>query len=394
MFKNNRNLIIIAIIAVVNSIGYGIIIPIIFPYVEKFGLNTFQFGLLFALFSFCQFISTPIIGRLSDKYGRRPLLIISLAGTALSFFMAAFAPNALILFLARALDGITAGNIPVAQAVISDTTEPKDRTKGFAIIGASFGFGFIAGPLIATATLPFGIQMPFIVAGVISLFAVGLTTFLLPETNKHMGEIREGKLFDLKKLMMMLFDKTVGPTLFIWLLYACSFGMFIVTFSSYGVTALAFTARDTALLFTATGVIQLIMQAGVIPRIAKLASEKTFLLFAFGLLSICYLGLFFSPTIALYIACTAFLAVGSAFVMPLINSLLSKEADHKSQGTIMGVSASYLSLGTIIGPLLAGAVATYGAGYPFLIGVAINLVCLILAVYTLKKVYIHPESAF
>jgi len=394
MFKNNKNLVIISLIAVVNSIGYGIIIPIIYPYVEKFGLNTFQFGLLFALFSLCQFISTPIIGRLSDKYGRRPLLIISLSGTALSFFMAAFAPNALILFIARALDGITAGNIPVAQAVISDTTAPKDRTKGFAIIGASFGFGFIAGPLIATATLPYGIHMPFVVAGILSLLAVALTTFLLPETNQHMGEIREGKLFDLKKLMLMLFDRQVGPTLFIWLLYAVSFGMFIVTFSSYGITALSFSASDTALLFTATGVIQLIMQAIVIPRVSKLASEKSFLIGAFGVLSLSYMGLFLSPTIMLYIIGNIILAIGNAFIMPLVNSLLSKEADPKSQGSILGVSASYLSLGTIIGPLLAGAIAIYGPGYPFLLGVIISISCLFLAIYTLKKVYNHPESAF
>ncbi len=158
MFKNNRNLGIIAIIALVNSIGYGVIIPVMLPYAEKFGLSVFQYGLLFALFSLCQFLATPIIGRLSDKYGRRPLLIISCAGTALSFFLAAFAPNAFVLFIARALDGITAGNIPVAQAVISDTTEPKDRAKGFGIIGASFGFGFIAGPLIAALFLPWAVD--------------------------------------------------------------------------------------------------------------------------------------------------------------------------------------------------------------------------------------------
>lgn len=394
MFKNNRNLVIIALIALVNSIGYGVIIPVIFPYAEKFGLNAFQYGLLFSLFSLCQFLATPIIGRLSDKYGRRPLLIISLAGTALSFFMAAFAPTALILFLARALDGITAGNIPVAQAVISDTTEPKDRTKGFAIIGASFGFGFILGPVIAAFTLQWGMHMPFIVAGVISLVAVFLTAFFLPETNKHIGQVQTGKLFDLKKLVVMVVDKTVGSTLLIWLLYACSFGMFIITFQAYAITALHFTPSDTAMLFTVTGVIQLLMQAVVIPRVSKLASEKTFLLFAFGLLSISYIGLFVSTTVVLYIIANVFLAIGNAFVMPLVNALLSKEADPKSQGSIMGVSASYLSLGTIIGPIVAGLIAIFGIGLPFLLGACIALICFTLSIFTLKKVYTHPESAF
>src|SRR2546430_16529131 len=114
MLKSNRNLFIIALIALVNMLGYGIIIPILYAYSKKYGLSDFQNGLLFEMFSICQFISTPIIGRLSDKYGRRPLLIISIAGTAASFFVMAFAPNAWFLFLARALDGLTSGNISVA----------------------------------------------------------------------------------------------------------------------------------------------------------------------------------------------------------------------------------------------------------------------------------------
>src|SRR6266852_5010677 len=121
MFKNNRNLFIIALIAVVNALGYGIIIPILYSYSKRFGLSDFQNGLLFALFSLCQFISTPFIGRMSDKYGRKPLLVVSILGTAISFLMMAFAPNVIFVFLARALDGLTAGNIPVASAVISDT---------------------------------------------------------------------------------------------------------------------------------------------------------------------------------------------------------------------------------------------------------------------------------
>src|SRR6267154_2318139 len=143
MMKSNRNLYIIALIAMVNMLGYGIIIPILYAYSKKYGLSDFQNGLLFALFSICQFISTPIIGRLSDKYGRRPMLLLSIIGTALSFFIMAFAPNALFLFIARALDGITAGNIPVAFAVISDSTKPEQRAKAFGLIGSAFSFGFV-----------------------------------------------------------------------------------------------------------------------------------------------------------------------------------------------------------------------------------------------------------
>lgn len=195
MIKQNRNLAIIALVAVVNALGYGIIIPILYSYSMKFGLTDFQNGLLFATFSLFQFLSTPIIGRLSDKYGRRPLLIMSIAGTAVSFVMLAFAPNILFLFLARSLDGITAGNIPVASAVITDTTEPKDRAKGFGIIGASFGFGFIFGPIISALTVGINPAYPFLIAAAVSVVAVIITALFLPETNKHIGETKHDKLF-------------------------------------------------------------------------------------------------------------------------------------------------------------------------------------------------------
>src|SRR3989344_8135631 len=161
MFKN-RNLLVVSIIAVVNALGYGITIPLIYSYSQRFGLTDFENGLLFSVFSLAQFIATPIIGRMSDKYGRKPLLLISLIGTAISFVMMAFANSAAMLFVARALDGITAGNIPVASAVISDTTETKDRARGFAIIGASFGFGFAFGPAISSFTVGFGNARPFL----------------------------------------------------------------------------------------------------------------------------------------------------------------------------------------------------------------------------------------
>src|SRR4051812_29218964 len=156
VFHKNRNLFIIALIVMVNMLGYGIIIPILYAYSKKYGLSDFENGLLFSIFSICQFISTPIIGRLSDKYGRRPMLLVSILGTAISFFMMAFAPNALFLGLARALDGLTAGNIPVAFAVISDSTKPEERAKAFGLIGSAFNFGFVFGPAISALTVGFG----------------------------------------------------------------------------------------------------------------------------------------------------------------------------------------------------------------------------------------------
>lgn len=389
----NRNLLIIALIAVVNALGYGIIIPILYTYSVKFGLSDFQNGLLFAVFSVFQFISTPFIGRMSDKYGRKPLLVISLAGTAISFFMAAFAPNAAFLFIARALDGITAGNIPVASAVISDTTEPKDRAKGFGIIGASFGFGFIFGPAISAVTVGFGDAIPFIIAGVISVVAVILTALILPETNKHLGEIRKGKLFDMKKFFHALIDENVGATFLISLVYSFAFGMLIYGFQPYSVKVLKLSANEISALFTLFGVVGLITQIAFLPKVTKILGDKKSFQYSLLLLSFAFLGMFLITDIFLFVVISIIFGFANSFVNPLIQTILSKETDEKSQGSMLGLNASYISIGTIFGPIFGGVIATYSIASPFLAGGVCILICFLLTSRVLKR-GVKKESAF
>jgi MFS family permease len=366
MFKNNRNLVIIAIIAVVNALGYGIIIPILYTYSQRFGLTDFQNGLLFSVFSLAQFISTPIIGRLSDKYGRRPLLIFSLLGTAISFIMMAFAQSGVMLFLARALDGITAGNIPVASAVISDTTQAKDRSKGFAIIGASFGFGFVFGPAISAVTIGLGSAIPFLIAAAVTIVAVVLTFLFLPETNKHEKEVAHGKLFDFKKLVMSVTDEAVGTTLLLTLIYAISFSVYLYAFQPFSVKVLGMSPTMISITFTAIGAVGLVAQAFAIPQLLKRTSEQKLLLYSLYSMVVTFTLMFFSRNIPFFIIVSGVHSFANAFVNPIIQAFLSKEVDAKSQGTIMGINASYLSIGMIIGPVIGGAIATFSIEAPFL----------------------------
>lgn len=379
MFKKNRNLLIIALIAVVNALGYGIIIPILYSYSMKYGLNDFQNGLLFATFSFCQFFATPIIGRLSDKYGRKPLLVLSITGTALSFLLMAFAPNAIVLFLARALDGITAGNIPVASAVITDTTEPKDRARGFGIIGASFGFGFLFGPIISASTVGINDSLPFIIAAVISLIAVILTAIFLPETNKHMGEVKKDKLFDFGKLIHALTNKTVGATLLLTLLYFTAFFMFIYAFQSASVKVYGMSPNQISWVYTLMGAIGLASQLFLIGIITKRFGIKRTFITTLLWIGIVFIVMYFTTAIWAFVLANVAVALVNNFIQPLSQTILSEETDEKEQGEMQGINASYMSIGQIIGPILAGIVATYSVSAPFFGAGILIIVCFLLS---------------
>lgn len=384
---------IIALVAVVNALGYGIIIPILYMYSRTYGLSDFQNGLLFAMFSLCQFISTPIIGRMSDKYGRKPLLVGSIAGTAVSFFIMAFAPSAIFLFIARALDGLTAGNLPVAQAVISDTTAPQDRAKGFGIMGAAFGFGFIFGPIISALTVGISSALPFIIAGTVSVIAVVITAFFLPETNQHKGEVRRGKLFDFRKLSHALFDGNIGVTLLITLFYFLAFSLFIYAFQPFSIKVLHLSPARISILFSMIGLIGLIMQMFLVQRLSRFFGLKKALSCALLMVSFSFLLAFISRSLIMFVISNIVLALSNALVQPLINTILSRETDDTSQGTIMGINASYMSIGQILGPIVGGAVATIAIPYPFLAGSLVLLLCFVLSFHVLKT-GVHKESAF
>lgn len=394
MLRQNRNLLIIALIAVVNMLGYGIIIPILFAYSLKFGLNAFQNGLLFAVFSICQFISTPIIGRLSDKYGRRPLLLISIVGTALSFFMMAFAPSAIFLFLARALDGLTAGNIPVAFAVISDSTKVEQRAKAFGLIGAAFSFGFVFGPAISGLTAGYSLAIPFIIAGVITVIAAILTALFLPETNQHMGEVKKEKLFDLPRLWHTLFDPNVGVTFIITLIFFLAFACAILYgFQPFTMEILKISPAQNAMLFTLFGIVGLISQTFLVQFFTKRLGAKKAFSISILLTAISFLIMFFSRTLGIFIAGSLILGLFNSIVQTLIPTILSQETDAKSQGSIMGLNASYQSIGMIFGPILGGVVATISIPFPFLVGSLLILVCFFLSFRVLRP-GVRPESAF
>lgn len=378
----------------VNMLGYGIVFPILYAYSKKFGLTDFQNGLLFAMFSICQFISTPIIGRLSDKYGRRPMLLVSIFGTALSFLIMAFAPSAAFLFIARALDGLTAGNVPVIFAVISDSTKPEERPRAFGLVGSAFSFGFIFGPAISALTVGYGAAVPFVIAAIISTIATLLAAFYLPETNAYMGEVKKGKLFDLPKMWHTLFDPNVGVTFLITLIFYLAFACAIMYgFQPFTLNVLRLSESQNALLFTMFGTIGFLSQTFLVGRISKWLGMKRAFSTGMFFTAISFLLMSVSRSTALFVVASVILALFNSLSQTLIPTILSQETDAKSQGSIMGLNASYQSVGMIFGPILGGLIAERSVLLPFFVGSGLVLICFALSQQVMRP-GIHKESAF
>lgn len=379
MFANNRRLIVIAAVTLVGALGYGIVIPILYPYSVRFGLTDFENGVLFAIFSVFQFISTPIIGILSDKYGRRPLLILSLLGTAGSFFLMAFAPSAIFLFIARGLDGLTAGNIPVAQAVISDSVEGKNRARAFGIIGACFGIGFIAGPAISALTVGISLKLPFIIAGIIALISVLLAVALLDETNKHIGITTHKKIFDWKKLGRAILDPNTGSMLIISFLWAFAFGMFIFAFQPFSLKMLHLNARTVSSIFVLFGAVGLVSQIFLVSQVARKFGTRRAFTWALSVLTVSFVILFFTRNLATLIVASIIMGVANSTVQTLTQTILSEGTSPERQGEIMGINASYMSIGQIAGPIVGGSLALLSIHYPFMAGGLLIFIAVLLS---------------
>ncbi|MDP5018991.1 MFS transporter [Anabaena sp. UHCC 0187] len=386
----NRIFWITALIAFINSLSFTILIPIIYLYGKQFGLNDFQTSLLFSTYSIAQFFATPVIGKLSDRFGRKPLLIISLAGTVIANTLAGTATTATLLFLARFLDGITGGNASVAQAVISDVTDQKNRAQGFGIYGAAMGLGFILGPAISLVAQQVSLGTAFLVSGVVALIAMLMTIFLLPETLQNKSA-KSTNIFDLglDNLIKGFAMPGIGILLLINFCTGTTFTMFTYAFQPYFIKVLDQNNKSLTLLFLAFGTLAVIMQTWGVSVLRR----------KFNVVKILFLGLFVRslsfvlmpvyPSITYFVIVSLLFALFNALVQPMISTLISLNAQPQDQGTALGLNASYLSISNGIGPVIAGMIVqqsqpiTYG--YPLYLAGVLTFLVLALAIATRKK---------
>jgi len=374
----SRPLLIIFLTIFVNLVGFGIIIPLLPFYAETFGASPLVIGLLFAVFSVCQLAASPALGDLSDRYGRRPVLVFSLAGTVVSFVMLAVAHSVAMLFAARIVDGLSGGNISTARAYVADVTEPQDRARAYGYIGAAFGMGFIFGPALGGALAHVSYTAPIWAAAGLTLVATAMAWLWLPET-VHRAKAGTGNPF--RYLPGLLQRPLVRRALAIDFLYWLSFAVFQTTFALFAARRFGFDAPKTGYFFAAFGVLGAVIQGGLIrPIVRRLGDRPTFLL-----------GLVFSATGL--IACTAAHSVG-AFALalvplafgiglghPTVASLVSLIAGSDEQGRVQGAAGAVESLGRAIGPIWGNAsLERLGESTPYLSAAVILLLAFLIGV--------------
>jgi DHA1 family tetracycline resistance protein-like MFS transporter len=359
-----RPLLIIFLTIFVNLVGFGIIIPLLPFYAETFGASPFAIGLLFAVFSIAQLIASPALGGLSDRYGRRPVLIFSLVGTVVSFVMMAMAQSLAMLFVARIVDGLSGGNISTARAYVADVTEPKDRARAFGIIGAAFGLGFILGPAMGGLLSKISYTAPIWAAAAVTLVAAVMAWAWLPETVRRTAA-DSGMPF--RNLGAMLQRPGLRRVLVIDFFYWFSFAVFQTTFALFASRRFGFDAPQTGYLFAGFGVLGAVVQGVFIrPIVHRLGDKATFITgLTFTALGLVAATLTFS--VPLFVIALVPLALGIGFGHPTMSSLVSRAGRADEQGRVQGAAGAIESLGRALGPVWGNAsLQRFGESMPYL----------------------------
>lgn len=409
---NFKRILPILVIVLIDLLGMTIIIPLLPLYATTFGANALVIGLLGATYPLMQFLGAPILGRLSDRYGRKPILVISQIGTLVGFLILGFAGALWMLFVSRFIDGLSGANIATAQAAITDSTTEKNRTQGLGLIGAAFGLGFIIGPMIAFASLALSnndYRVPAFVAAFFSLLSILLTAFWFQETRSpaHTPAEKQKSAFSFRALFQALAHPAVGVLLILLFAQQLAFGGFEQLLSLFTLSRLGLNASGNAAIFVFAGIIIVAVQGGFVGQWSRKYGDRKLVFAGLILLSI-GLGLtaltpMLPPPWYNQAALTAELssgqtlhsaqnlaialppdtntgwfglawlllamiptAIGGAMLQPTLNSLITKRVEPTEVGGILGVSVAMLSLANAIAPLLGGAVFQFaGASAPF-----------------------------
>lgn len=407
------------LIVVVDLLGLTIIIPLMPLYATSFGATPFIIGLLGASYPMMQFIGAPLLGRLSDRWGRRPILLASQFGTFIGFLVLGYANALWLLFVARVIDGISGANISTAQAVISDITTEKTRTQGLGLIGAAFGIGFVIGPILAFVALTLSgnnYHVPAFVAAGFSALSLVLTWFLLPETHPAVGDESKGErsALTIRAMFNALRMPNIGILLALMFAQQIAFGGFEQLLALFTLERLGLNASGNAVIFVFVGVLVVAVQGGFIGPWSRRWGDRRLIFTGLATLAIGLVMVSFTPEqpvpwysraeitaelgsntefrtlenpttaklgvslpddsqrgwVGLGWMLVAMIptSIGGGILQPSINSMLTKRVDQGEVGGTLGISSALLSGANAFAPILGGALfGAFGAGMPFLV---------------------------
>lgn len=370
------SLLVVYLTVFIDLLGFGIILPILPFYAEKFGANGFWVGAVLTAYSAAQFVSAFYLGRLSDRIGRRPVLLASLVGSAVSLAMTGLAGSLAFLLLSRVLAGAFGGSITTAQAYIADVTEPRERTKYMGLLGASIGMGFVFGPAIGAGLSGFGFSTAaFIAAGLAAAnFLFGLVK--LPETRVVRLEETSRTTGRLAGLGMALRQPNVGRVVWANFLTTLAFVGMEATFALFGQARFGLGAAGMGLIFTLVGVVIAIVQGGLVGRLNARFGERTLAHAGAITIGLTLLAIPFTQTLGACLAIMAILAAGQGLLSPTLPSLLSLASASGEHGGTLGIGQSVSAAARAIGPLIAGWLFDLGVALPYVVGAALMMIAL------------------
>jgi MFS family permease len=360
----------IFLIVLADILGLTIILPLLPFYAEKLGASPTAVGLLVSAYAFCQLLSGPFLGRWSDRTGRKPLLILSQLGTFASRLLLAGAGSLWVVYLARIIDGLTAGNLVLAQAYISDITEPENRTRSFAVIGISFGIGFLLGPAISGALSGFGLGVPILLSAALSAVSILATIFLLPGTKPVPDEGAAGpagrrlSLFAWREYFQYFQRPGLSRLLVEFFCFVMAFAAFtggLALFLERRLTwdGKPFQAREVGFVFAYAGLLGILVQS-FLGRLVRRFGEQTLVAAGFASMAVGYGLLAGVHMLPLLLVAGVFSSFGTGVLRPSLTSLVTQAVARNEQGVVLGLNTSLQSVAQIVGPAIAGLLIDHG----------------------------------
>jgi MFS family permease len=355
----------IFLIVLVDVFGMTLVIPLLAIYAEHFGATPLDATLLISSYAVCQLVSGPLIGRISDRVGRKPMLLVSQVGTFFGFILLARASALWMIYLARVIDGATAGNLALAQAYISDNTEKADRARSFGLIGIAFGVGFFIGPFVTSQLVGFGLAAPVYLAALLSLTSILCTASLLPggAPPRAVSDAGPGgrrvSPFALATFAAYFRRPVLGGLFAQFFLFGFAFVTFTSGFALFAERRFswhghAFGVREVGYVLAYTGLLGIFIQGGLIGRLVRGFGEPALAVVGFACMAVGYGVLSGAGTIGWLLVAATFGAFGNGITRPVLTSLITQAAGRHEQGTVIGLNQSLMSVAQIMAPALGG----------------------------------------